>query len=299
MAALVGCGDDGKEIRDFNATFEARVGTTPVTCDAVISGLGPAGQHQIGASDLRFYVSNIMLHDHDGGEHPLELDANEFQYTSAAGSVALIDLTGNTSGTCANSAIAFAEGTARTNNTITGTVLDGDFHGISFDVGVPQAVMKDVIATKSAEAAPSPLGEMTWGWAGGYRHLVFNFTVMAPGGEHGEGYLHIGSRDCGADGQNALEAQEECGRIYTPKVDVAFEEGNTIVFDIKPLLASLDFVSPIYDPMTFEQIGEGPGVECHSAPEGQPDCSPILQSLGLDVTTGVANPAANMAFETE
>lgn len=298
-ALSVGCGDDnGKELRDFSAAFEARVGTTPVTCDNTISGVGPAGLHSIGASDLRFYVSNIVLHDHDGTELPLELTANEFQYTSEVGSVALIDLTSNTSGTCAGTAIAFAEGTARTNDTITGRVLDGDYHGISFDVGVPQAVMKDVIANQSVEGAPSPLGEMSWGWVGGYRHLVFNFTVTAPGGA-GEGYLHVGSRDCGGEGQNALEELSECGRVYTPKADLEFEEGSAIVFDIAPLLASLDFVSPIYDPETFEQIGEGPGVECHSAPEGQPDCPAILDSLGLDVTTGAADATANAAFKTE
>lgn len=306
-ALSTGCGDNSNadpdpdpdpEQRDFSATFEARVGTTPVNCDTTITGLGPNGEHSIGPSDLRFYISNVVLHDSAGGSMPLDFTANEFQYVSEAGSVALIDLTSNTSGTCANTAIAFAEGTARTNTTISGKVLDADYTRISFDVGVPQAVMKDVIANQTVEGAPSPLNEMSWGWAGGYRHLVFNFTVDAPGGESGEGYLHVGSRDCGGDGENALESLAQCGRVYTPKVDVAFAEGEAIVFDIAPLLASLDFESPIYDE-NFEVIGSGPGVECHSAPEGQPDCPFILESLGLDVTTGAATAADNAAFKAE
>lgn len=307
-ALSAGCGDNDPdpnpdpdpdpELRDFSATFEARVGTTPVSCDTAITGLGPAAGHSIGASDLRFYISNVVLHDAAGGSMPLALTANEFQYTSPVGAVTLIDLTSNTSGTCANTAIAFAEGTARTNNTISGKVLDGDYTRISFDVGVPQAVMKDVIANQTVEGAPSPLGEMSWGWAGGYRHLVFNFTVTAPGDTTGEGYLHVGSRDCGGDGENALESLEECGRVYTPKVDTAFVEGESIVFDIAPLLASLDFESPVYDE-NFEVIGTGPGVECHSAPEGQPDCPFILESLGIDVESGVATAANNTAFKAE
>lgn len=307
MALCAGCGDNTEDPtpdpdpdpqpRAFNATFEARVGTTPVNCDTEITGLGPAGQHSIGPSDLRFYISNVVLHDAAGGSMPLDFTEGEFQYVSEVGSVALIDLTGNASGTCANTAISFAEGTARTNNTISGQVLDGDYTRISFDVGVPQAVMKDVIANQTVEGAPSPLGEMSWGWAGGYRHLVFNFTVTAPGGD-GEGYLHVGSRDCGGEGENALESLQECGRVYTPKVDVAFAEGEAIVFDIEPLLASLDFESPIYDE-NFEVIGTGPGVECHSAPEGQPDCPFVLESLGIDVETGAASAANNTAFKAE
>ena len=44
-------------------------------------------------------------------------------------------------------------------------------------------------------------------------------------------------------------------------------------------------VSPIYDPMTFEVIGQGPGVECHSSPI-QADCPQIFDNVGLDMTTG-------------
>ena len=58
------------------------------------------------------------------------------------------------------------------------------------------------------------------------------------------------------------------------------------------MLEGLDFVSPIYDPTTFEVIGEGPGVECHSSPM-QPDCPTVFGGFGLDITDGSADPAAD------
>ena len=55
--------------------------------------------------------------------------------------------------------------------------------------------MQATIATSTAEAAPSPLDEMYWSWATGYRHFVFNFEVDAAGelGE-GEAQLSAGQR---------------------------------------------------------------------------------------------------------
>jgi uncharacterized repeat protein (TIGR04052 family) len=292
------CGDDEASSIPFELKFAAQAAGKAVTCDAMVTGLGPAGAHSVGVSDLRFYVGNLVLFGEDGQPLTVELDDNEFQYSSAAGSVSLIDLTSNTAGTCATSAIAFAEGTARTNERIVGTA-SGEVHAISFDVGVPAAVMKETIATNTPEGAPSPLAEMYWSWASGYRHMVMNFTVQAPAGQTGEGYLHIGSRDCGAQGKLALEDRDECGRTYTPKVQlphIHLDDNSTVVLDVAALLSGLDFVSPVYDPVTFEPIGEGPGVECHSAPEGQPDCSVIFSKLGLDETAGTADALGNSVF---
>lgn len=294
------CGDDGAGSIPFELKFAAQAAGKAVTCDAMVTGLGPAGAHSIGVSDLRFYVSNLVLFGDDGKPLKVELDDNEFQYNSAAGSVSLIDLTSNTAGTCASSAIAFAEGTARTNEQIVGKA-SGEVHAVSFDVGVPAAIMKETIATNTPEGAPSPLAEMYWSWASGYRHLVVNFTVQAPANQTGEGYLHIGSRDCGAQGKRALEDRDECGRAYTPKVMLPHfhPESSTVVLDMAALLSGLDFISPVYDPVTFEPIGQGPGVECHSVPEGQPDCPLVFGKLGLDQTSGAADALSNRVFSAK
>lgn len=297
LALTAACGDDEEGTTPFQIKFAAQAGAQPVTCTSTVTSLGPDGAYSIGISDLRFYVSNLVAYGDDGKPVKLTLDDNAFQYNSAAGSVALIDLTNNTDGTCASTALAGAEGTARTNEVISGQT-SGEIHSISFDVGVPQALMKETIATTSPEGAPSPLAEMYWSWASGYRHLVMNFTVQAPGGRTGEGYLHIGSRDCGAEGKKALEDRDECGRAYTAKVQLPHfhADGSTVVLDVAQLLAGLDFVSPVYDPVTHQPIGEGPGVECHSFPEGQADCAPILGKLGIDKTLGSADALSNRVF---
>jgi hypothetical protein len=168
---------------------------------------------------------------------------------------------------------------------------------ISFDVGVPQAVMKDLINTTTAEAAPSPLGEMYWSWATGYRHFVFNFAVVDGEGASGDGYLHIGSTNCAAEGELALENQDECGFINTPKVELdGFDlAAGVVTVDVGRAVEGLDFLSPIYDPKTFEIIGEGPGVECHSSPV-QPHCETIFSAFGVDIADGSSDPEQDAVF---
>jgi uncharacterized repeat protein (TIGR04052 family) len=301
---LVGCEeDDEKEVAKqsaFALTFKAVADGAPVGCEDTVEGLGEDEASTIGISDLRFYVSNLKLWDSSGSEVDATLDENDFQYSSKAGQVSLIDLTSNTRGSCAGSAIAFAEGTRRTNDSIAGSTLVERVSRVSFDVGVPQAVMQDVIASHSAEGAPSPLAEMQWTWATGYRHFVMNFAVTNGEGKSGEGYAHVGSRDCGPADGLALEDRERCGFINTPQVELgSFNLNDDVVtVDIPRLLAGLDFVSPVYDLETFEVIGEGPGVECHSSPM-QPDCPTLFDHFGLDIDSGKADASRNVVFGVE
>jgi len=297
--ALGACADaDETPSEPFALRFQAVAGGAPVGCGSVLQVPGPEGTYAIGIADLRFFVGNVRAYDADGAELALELDENAFQYASAAGQVSLIDLTANDLGDCAGSALAFAEGTARTHDVITG-VVDGEVARVSFDVGVPQALMKEVIGTHTAEGAPSPLNELYWSWASGYRHYVFNFSVTAPSGQRGEGYLHIGSADCG-EGALALDSKDTCGFVNTPAVILdAFNPSTQLVtLDLASSLQGLSFVTPIYDPVTYEVIGEGPGVSCHSSPM-QPDCPPIFSSFGIDIASGIASAPANRVFSRQ
>ncbi|HRI69472.1 MAG TPA: metallo-mystery pair system four-Cys motif protein, partial [Polyangium sp.] len=302
--AAQGCSDNGnsgpndsKTPSPFALSFAATANGQEVGCSDKIPGLGPDAKQTVGLSDMRFYISHVHFLDAKGNHVEFTLDQNEFQYTSAAGSVALIDLTSNTDGTCKDSAVAFAEGTARTNLAMTGKTIVEDVAEIHFDVGVPQALMKETIANNTAEGAPSPLNEMYWNWASGYRHFVTNFTVDDGQGNVGDGYLHIGSRDCGPADGKALEDRAACTFVNTPAVVLAdFDlQKDTVGVEIPNLLTSVDFRAPIYDPVTFEVIGEGPGVECHSSPM-QPDCSSIFSNFGLDMTTGSVVSGAQKVF---
>ncbi|EDM75286.1 putative lipoprotein [Plesiocystis pacifica SIR-1] len=284
---------------DFSLRFAASVDGQPLACGEVLTGFGPEGASTVAPADLRFYVSDLQFWDADGEPIERALDRNDFQYASEAGEVALIDLTGGEDGACAGGAIGFAEGTSRTNAVITGQTALDRVARVSFDVGVPQALMREVILGGTAEAAPSPLNEMYWSWASGYRHLVFNFAVETGADASGEGYVHIGSRDCSVEGGLALEDQEACGFINTPRVELDFDlRADTVTLDVGALLGQLDFVSPVRDPETHEVIGEGPGVECHSSPM-QADCAQLFANLGLDPASGEASAATNLAFTAE
>jgi uncharacterized repeat protein (TIGR04052 family) len=276
----------------FSLRFAAVADGQEVGCGSEITGLGPDGQHVVRPADIRFYVSNLRFFDAAGEPIDLELDQDDFQYRGEAGEVALVDLTSDVDGACAST--AYAEGTARTHTAITGMTHVERVARVSFEIGVPQRLMQETIATSTAEAAPSPLAELYWSWATGYRHFVFNFDVDA-GGELGNGYLHIGSTDCGVDGSLALEDRDECTFINNPAVELdGFSlTANTVQIDIPALLAELDFISPIYNPETFEPIGEGPGVECHSSPM-QPDCETIFANFGLEIATGDSSSASNV-----
>lgn len=300
--ALAACGSDDTEPEaqaPFELRFAALVDGVDIGCADDLTGFGPAGNYHIGLNDLRFYVSNLRFKDSEGHEVDSILDDNEFQYASADGDVALVDLTGNTEGSCSATSVAYAEGTARSHLAITGTTSVHRVASVSFDVGVPQALMKNTIATNTPEGAPSPLNEMYWNWNSGYRHFVFNFSMNDGENRSGAGYVHVGSRDCAPmdDGIKALEDRDSCTFVNTPSVDMAsFDlETDTIGLDLRKLLAGIDFVSSVYDSDTFEVIGEGPGVECHSSPM-QPDCAPIFAKLGIDISTGSASSAANLAF---
>jgi len=302
-ALLTGCGSDDPEPpepRAFALTFAATADGKHVGCEDSIDGVGADGTDTVGLSDLRFYVSNLKLWNDKQQEVELTLDENDFQHASDAGQVSLVDLTGNTKGSCAGNAIAFAEGTKRTNDAITGTTVVEQVKSISFDVGVPQAVMQDVIGNHTPEGAPSPLAEMQWTWATGYRHFVMNFTVTDADGKTGDGYAHVGSRDCGPADGLALEDRPRCDFVNTPQVSLGgFDLDESVVtLDVPALLADLDFVSPVYDLDTFEVIGEGPGVECHSSPM-QPDCPTIFEHFGLDIDSGTAKASKNVVFGVE
>lgn len=291
---LSACG--GTPTESFSLEFAALADGAEVGCTSQIGGLGTSGNDTAGLNDLRLYVSNLKLLDAKGAEVETTLDQDAFQYRADVGQVSLVDLTGNTEGTCGATMIGGGEGTARTHRAITGKTRVADVKSISFEVGVPQALMKKVIAENTTEGAPSPLAELYWSWNSGYRHFVMNFTVKDGANMPGEGYLHIGSRDCAAMGEKALETRAQCGFVNTPAVSLASFDltKDRVGIDLKKALQGVDFVSPKYD-ANFNVIGQGPGVECHSSP-GQPDCPTIFSSFGVDIATGQATAAKNAVF---
>jgi len=292
---IAGCGGDGggndtATSQAFALRFAAVDAGHVVSCGSTMSGFGPNQTDDVQISDLRFYVSNLQFFTAQGQKLAVELDRNEFQYVSDDGTVALVDLTDTSAGACAGTGLSYPEGTARTNAAITGKADAGKIERVSFDVGVPQHLMKKVIADHTAEDAPSPLAEMHWSWAFAYRHFVMNFTMVDGNGTAGEGYVHVGSTDCGGDGTKALTDREACGNLNTPavsltKFDVATD---TVAVNIRKILANVDFEMAATDSTV-------PGVACHSSVE-QPDCAMIFANFGLNQATGTASAQRNTVF---
>lgn len=292
-AALVATACDSSSPEDldpFTLNFAAVYQGNAVGCGSVLSGLGAGSTVSVELSDLRFYVSNLKFYNEAGDELTVELASNAFQYNSADGNVALIDLTSTTGGACGGAGLSAPEGTARTNTVITGQSVPAEVHSISFDVGIPQHLMKTILATRTDADAPSPLAEMHWSWAYAYRHFVMNFT-MADGGTPGEGYVHVGSTGCGGDGTRAMTDRDVCDLVNTPTVHYDhFHMTDTVAVDVGAVLANLDF--------QVEQSMGGPlvpGVATHSMPM-QPDTPIIFGNFGLDAMTGVATAATNAVF---
>ncbi|MBU2870691.1 MbnP family copper-binding protein [Colwellia sp. E2M01] len=332
-ALLVGCGSDSESVIEENApftlNFSAKSAGETVVCDSTHNNFGTAddGLHSISVSDLRFYVSNVKFYDENNNELNVELDSNDFQLNHEQGFVGLVDLTSNTAGACVDGA------TERTNESITGTVLNGTVASVSFDVGVPQAVMQDVIATNTQEDAPTPLNEMYWSWASGYRHFVMEFTIESndvaivehveaaadvaetteeihedSGDDHsghahsadansttGTGAVHLGSTDCkGADDVFALESQNSCGFVNTPKVTINnFNLAtDTVVIDVDAMLLNAKFSA---------DDGESvPTVSCHSfGAAASTDCSALFENFGLSTVDGSADADTNLVFIKE
>lgn len=291
-----GCGSPSA----FSLQFAATLSGSPIACDKTVTGLGTSKQNSVAINDLRFYVSNLQFKNSSGDPVALNLDSNEFQLNAPSGSVALIDLTSNTQGSCMPTAIPSGEGTARTNSTVTGTTLVEDVTAVSFDIGVPQKLMQAMIGANTEESVPSPLNEMYWNWASGYRHFVFNFKVQDGTGNSGDGNVHIGSTNCGPNDGKALSDRDACGFVNTPQFRAAqFNlKTNTVNVDLSALLAGLDYIAPIYDPKTYMVIGMGPGVSCHSA-MSQEDCPILFSNIGLNLSSGAASADGNHVFSVK
>lgn len=324
LGLLAACGGDDStsstniplsEDTPFTINFKAINNELDVNCDNAADGIGPDDAYSIGVTDLRFYISNVKFYDAQGLEITTTLDDTDFQLNHTDGSVALIDFTDADSGYCS----AAQEGTARTNTAIHGKTSVDTIASLSFDVGVPQTLMKSVIeASDNVADTPSPLGEMHWSWAGGYRHFVMNFVAMNNDNnimvENSD--FHIGSRDCGSSGK-ALSDLDTCGLINTPVVMLDGFDPNihTVTVNLASIFENIqdtDFVSDIWTEFDGDESlciderrngtscvsGQNFGVQCHSA-SSQSACGALFPNFGIDLSTGTSDSITNVVFDMQ
>jgi uncharacterized repeat protein (TIGR04052 family) len=235
--------------------FAARVGDEAFACGGSYEGVGSSGA-TVFPQDFRLFVHDVRLIAADGSEAPVSLDERApFQALGTA----LLDFEDAT-GLCLT-------GDAATNSTITGRVAPGEYDGVAFRIGVPEAINH---ANPATQPAPLAAGNMAWGWLAGYRFLRAEL-----GAEAGGGVLHLGSAACTGD---PVAGSVSCARPN--RADVAltgFDVGtDTIIADIGAIFASTDL---------------GAATLCHSTGAA---CEPMFASFGLALASGQSGGGQNV-----
>ncbi|MGQ9908709.1 MAG: MbnP family copper-binding protein [Candidatus Flexifilum sp.] len=254
---------------DVTIRFAAMVGERPAACGMIYDGLGTAGS-PVSLNDYRFYVSNVRLIDAAGAEVPVELTQDGlWQYTN----VALLDFEDG-SGLCGE------VGTPEMNTRIVGTVPEGEYRGIVFDLGVPFELNHLDVA-----AAPAPLNlpAMWWNWRGGYKFV--RIDMQTPQSQTPQWFIHLGSTGCNSPDNNTPPT-EPCSHPNLPTVRLdGFDPlRNFVVADLAGLLAGVNL---------NESTPMPPG--CMSGMD-DPDCPALFTGFGLDLATGVNSDSAAQTF---
>lgn len=245
---------------DVTIRFAAMVGERPAACGMIYEGLGTQSS-MVSLNDYRFFVSNVRLINAAGEEVAVELTQDGvWQYAD----VALLDFEDGT-GLCNQT------GTAETNDKIIGSVPEGEYSGIVFDLGLPFELNHLDTTT-----APAPLNipAMWWNWQFGYKFV--RIDMQTPKSQTPQWFIHLGSTGCDAPDGNTPPA-EPCANPNIPTVRL---EGfdpvrNFIVADLAALLAGVNL---------DESTPMPPG--CMSGLE-DPDCVGLFPGFGLDLTTGL------------
>ena len=151
--------------RTVTLDFAGEFAGAPFDCGRTVEGLG-ASDTDVTVSDYRLFVSEVRLIDAAGEETPLALEADGRWQGEG---VALLDFEDG-SGNCTN-------GTPETNASVVGTVPEGDYVGVAFEIGVPFDVNH---GDPTLAGSPLNLTAMFWNWRGGYRFVRID---MAPANE--------------------------------------------------------------------------------------------------------------------
>jgi len=231
--------------------FKAKVGTEDFQCGRSYPGAGSSGV-TVEPQDLRVFISNVRLVKADGAEETVEIvERSPWQLPG----VGLLDFE-DASGLC-------SIGTPEVNASITGRVFPGEYVGVHFDVGVPEALNHQDPASL---AAPLELGTLSWGWLLGYKFLVAELAQVDTEATPGLGLLHLGSTACTG---NPAAGTVTCANPNRVPVQLTgfTAATNSIVVDVGALFQSTDL---------SEQAA------CHSAGV----CAGAFEQLGLDFASG-------------
>lgn len=246
-------------------SFVAVAGDKIVRCDQPIKGLG-ATWATAALRDLRFYISDVALIDEKGKAIPLKLESNNWQTSE----LALIDLA-DASGECA--AVS-----PEMNNRIVGTLAKGDYRGIRFTVGVPHALNHSDYASAKP---PLDVQTMAWAWQAGRKFMQVEINPQGGvarttgQGAPGRSFLfHLGATGCKGNPVSGETVQCDRPNRLQVSLDNFDPQRQQVTLDLMRLYAGINILKD-----------QGGALGCMSA-ISDPECKPIFQSLGVDITTG-------------
>lgn len=254
---------------DVTIRFAANVGSAPAACGMIYTGQGAEGS-TLSLNDYRFYVSNVRLMNAAGEEVPVELAQDGlWQYAN----VALLDFEDG-SGLCGDI------GNADLNNKVVGTVPEGDYTGLVFDLGLPFEL--NHLDTTSAPA-PLNIPAMWWNWQYGYKFV--RIDMQTTNSDSPAWFIHLGSTGCNsADGNTPPDEPCSNPNVATVRFDTFNPVQNFVVADLSALLAGVDLNANVPMP---------PG--CMSGPD-DPDCTGLFPGFGLNLATGVVDAELAQTF---
>ncbi len=253
VTILIACAACTSKNVPVHIEFSASWAGQPVQCDDTPLAL----------TDLRFYVSDVLVIDSSGAEHPVSLMPDERWQQQ---NIALIDLE-NGAGACSN-------GTSDINTAIRGTVASSDFDGVRFTIGVPF----DMNHANPLLAQP-PLNDaaMHWHWRSGYKFL--RAGISSPTDSF---WIHLGSTGCEGTIQNITGCSFP-NRVTVNLADFS-ADGGRIALELSELFHAID-------------LQDGTGGDCSSSP-AESECVAPFEALGLTIN-GPTNRQPQKVFQVQ
>jgi uncharacterized repeat protein (TIGR04052 family) len=213
-------------------------------------------------TDLRFFVSDVVLIDTAGVEYPLLLTADGRWQRNG---VALIDLE-NGEGACSN-------GSLETNARLSGSAETADYDAIRFTVGVPFEANH-----ANPLLADAPLNDtaMHWHWRSGYKFMRAGVATDSDGF-----WIHLGSTACEGTVQN-ISGCRSPNRVAVELTGFS-PTRNRINLDLAALFAGVDF-------------SDGVRSDCSSGP-AESECAAPFEALGLPFGDHQQAPRPHRVFQ--
>lgn len=245
--------------------------SVPFGCNKTTAGHATSVRHiseslNFRLKDARFYVHDVKLVKADGSTTDFAL-SNDGTWQN--GTVALLDFEDKT-GDC-------TAGTTDTNLSLKGYAAPGNYVGVEFKVGVPEAQNSLYSVTASA---PLNVTAMYWSWTTGYKFFKFEWKTTEGAG--GLGTFHLGASGT-CTGGNGSSTNLSCTYPDIPTVRVTrtnnaawTPSANPVYLDVKALVQG-----------TNTNVADGgASLTCMGNSNTTALCKPLLTNIGVNQADG-------------